>query len=332
MDENTKSKGSYIFNKTATVIAKMHNKIWPWQMPEKWIRGVRFDENSLDKANSSYYQEIEYNYIKGIMKYNLYDMAIPKGACLDIGCGVGGMTYSLASTGNWSLNVGLDVDKSRIKAAQYYAKINGYNDNVSFLIGDGKRLPFVNNSISLVFAVSVLEHVYEWEDLVREVIRVLKEGGIAVFSFPPFLSPQFRHLSAIIKMPWIHLLLGEKMTVAVAREILRLNGQSSVTIPLINYKSPSAELVRISVFGFIRELMRINGVTVRKLHFERYFRFLPMINYLPILSDLFSDHFLLILQKHEGYQVKWVDVIYCWYRSVQNQLKRWMKLINRFKS
>lgn len=155
----------------------------------------------------------------------------------------------------------------------------------------------MNNSISLVFAVSVLEHVYEWRSLVREVVRVLKDGGIAVFSFPPFLSPQFRHLSTIIKMPWIQLLLGEKMTVAVTREILRLNGQSSVTIPLIDYKSPSAELIRISTFEFIRELIRINGVTVRKLHFQRYFRFLPMINYLPILSDLFSDQFLLNFAK-----------------------------------
>ncbi len=144
------------------------------------------------------------------------------------------MTYGLAATGRWFPNIGLDIDKSRIESTADFAKINNYNGDCNFVVGDGKRLPCKKESISLVFGIGILEHVYEPTKLVKEVVKVLKDNGIAVFIFPPFLSPQFRHLSHIIKIPWAHLLLGEKMTVAVAREILRINGQT-VTLPDVDY-------------------------------------------------------------------------------------------------
>lgn len=59
----------------------------------------------------------------------------------------------------------------------------GKFENVD-VVGDGKKLPFKNNSFDVVLIESVLEHIDEPEIVIKEGYRVLKKGGKIYISIP----------------------------------------------------------------------------------------------------------------------------------------------------
>jgi len=56
------------------------------------------------------------------------------------------------------------------------------------ILGVGEKLPFQNNTFDAVFSLSVLEHVSDPFRCAKEIVRVLKTGGILV-CVVPFLQP-----------------------------------------------------------------------------------------------------------------------------------------------
>lgn len=52
------------------------------------------------------------------------------------------------------------------------------------VVGDGHRLPFRDDSIARIVCTGVLEHVTIPERVVREMVRVLRPGGLAYVSVP----------------------------------------------------------------------------------------------------------------------------------------------------
>lgn len=75
------------------------------------------------------------------------------------------------------------IDSSWITIGPYKA------DHVDFVIDWGKEvLPFADNSVDLVYASHVLEHIwwYDTEFALREVYRVLKLGGKLEVHVPDF--------------------------------------------------------------------------------------------------------------------------------------------------
>lgn len=96
---------------------------------------------------------------------------------LDIGCGGGLLAEELAKLG---LSVtGVDISKESICVAQDHAVRNGLN--ITYLESPGEHLPFADASFDLVFCCDVLEHVSNVSNLILEVSRVLKKGGLFFF-------------------------------------------------------------------------------------------------------------------------------------------------------
>jgi len=118
------------------------------------------------------------------------------------------------------------------------------------------------------------------------------------------------------------------MTVAVAREILRINGQT-VTLPDVDYSSPTAGLYPMSVMGFIRQLRRFENITLRKLYFKRQFKFFPLLNYVPFLTDIFSNHVLIILKKDQQKRITLTNIVHCWIKAIYTQLNIYIKIIRK---
>lgn len=93
---------------------------------------------------------------------------------LDIGCGFG----EFAGVAFNKIEVGIDINKSDLNKAQSgkkYAKL---------IETDARRMPFKNNSFATIISVSVLEHIEDTKEVVKEAQRVLKKGGIFAFSVP----------------------------------------------------------------------------------------------------------------------------------------------------
>lgn len=94
---------------------------------------------------------------------------------------------------------GLRIDKKRgdrLEPKNFW--LRNYLDKVNYrildktdkyspdIIGDIHQLPLENNSVDAVICMAVLEHVEEPQTAVKEIHRVLKNGGYA-FIYVPFL-------------------------------------------------------------------------------------------------------------------------------------------------
>ena len=99
---------------------------------------------------------------------------------LDVGCGTGYITEKISSYGKPV--TGCDVSFERIITAEKYCK----NKPVSFIQNDKNFLPFKNNSFDLIVCLEVLEHVKEYENLLEEIKRTLKDYLIISVPNEPF--------------------------------------------------------------------------------------------------------------------------------------------------
>lgn len=93
---------------------------------------------------------------------------------VDIGCGVGTASLSLAS--DFAQIIGIDPFLSNLLMAQKYCKENNI-DNVNFLQARAQHLPLAERCADYIVAQNVVEHLIEVEPAFLEVARVLTHGG-----------------------------------------------------------------------------------------------------------------------------------------------------------
>jgi ubiquinone/menaquinone biosynthesis C-methylase UbiE len=92
---------------------------------------------------------------------------------LDVGCGDGEFASKLAQRG--AVVTGLDADLMMIAAAHRRSEIE--NVQLTLVAGHAEQLPFDDESLDCVLAVTVLCFVQDAERAVAEMARVLKPGG-----------------------------------------------------------------------------------------------------------------------------------------------------------
>jgi ubiquinone/menaquinone biosynthesis C-methylase UbiE len=96
---------------------------------------------------------------------------------LDCGCGPGSITLGLAQIIGDGSVVGIDIDQRRIDEANARATQQGIT-NVTFQVADIYALPFADGEFDLAFEHSVFQHLAQRDPAAREILRVLKPGGI----------------------------------------------------------------------------------------------------------------------------------------------------------
>lgn len=97
---------------------------------------------------------------------------------VDVGCGVGSNLMLFDSMGYRV--IGLD---SEIYSLSYARK---RHPSISLINGDLLTLPLKPDSIDLIIATDILEHLEEDTRGIREIHRTLKKEGRAVFTAPAF--------------------------------------------------------------------------------------------------------------------------------------------------
>lgn len=100
---------------------------------------------------------------------------------LDFGCGSGENALLLARRG--AHVVGVDISESLVRLAVRRLAINGLSGSARFAVGSAHDLPLAAGSIDIVLGIAILHHL----DLMatsREIHRVLKTGGRAIFQEP----------------------------------------------------------------------------------------------------------------------------------------------------
>jgi SAM-dependent methyltransferase len=118
---------------------------------------------------------------------------------LDVGCGTGVDLVRFARGG--ARATGVDIAESAIALARKNFSHRGLRGDL--LVADGERLPFADGRFDFVFAHGVAQYTTDGERLVREVHRVLKPGGEAVFQGYNRIS-WLNALSALMKVDLEH--------------------------------------------------------------------------------------------------------------------------------
>jgi SAM-dependent methyltransferase len=121
---------------------------------------------------------------------------------LDLGSGVGGYGDEFARRGAHVISLDLVQPSAIIEA------------NVARIRAAAEHIPLGRETVDLVFCASLIEHVPRPAVVLSEINRVLRVGGVAYVSFPPYYSPRGGHEFS----PFHY--LGERIALRLARRRL----------------------------------------------------------------------------------------------------------------
>lgn len=106
---------------------------------------------------------------------------IPHPFVLDVGTGTGRLPRALLfQPGFQGRVVGLDL--SRRMLAEAARRISPYPGQVDLIWQDARNLPFVDNSFDAVTCLEMLEFTPDPRGVLRELVRVLRPGGVLLIS------------------------------------------------------------------------------------------------------------------------------------------------------
>ncbi|MDX8348232.1 bifunctional 2-polyprenyl-6-hydroxyphenol methylase/3-demethylubiquinol 3-O-methyltransferase UbiG [Cognatiyoonia sp. IB215446] len=96
---------------------------------------------------------------------------------LDLGCAGGFMAEAIHDRG--AKVAGIDPAVDAIAAARAHAEAT--SREITYDVGLGESLPYPDDAFDAVVCVDVLEHVSDLTQVISEVARVLRPGGIFLF-------------------------------------------------------------------------------------------------------------------------------------------------------
>ena len=116
-------------------------------------------------------------------------------AVLELGCGSGENSHLLAHRGArvWAM----DISESLTGLARSRAAANRVSDDVTCFVASAYDIPLPDESVDVVFGIAILHHL-DLDLAAREVRRVLKEGGRAIFQEPVRNSKFVRYVRGFI--------------------------------------------------------------------------------------------------------------------------------------
>jgi ubiquinone/menaquinone biosynthesis C-methylase UbiE len=146
--------------------------------------------------------------------------------------------------------------------------------NVRFSYADGTALPFRDGTFDLVLSHSVIEHVANPLEYLKEARRVLAPGGTMLLNTAPYLSSSGSHLPKYrfpAPLP-LHLIFGRKAAFAAASWVGRhkphwfdVESQSSsfVMVPIQGGTKPDDLLYHATVRN-LRSHIRAAGLRMKR--------------------------------------------------------------------
>lgn len=102
---------------------------------------------------------------------------LPGMRLLDVGCGPGSITLGLAERLAPGEVIGLDLSQETLDAARRDAAARG-QENVRYQEGSVYEIPFGEASFDVAYAHQVFQHLRERELALREMLRVVRPGGL----------------------------------------------------------------------------------------------------------------------------------------------------------
>ena len=106
--------------------------------------------------------------------------------------------------GHFGMMIGMDIDTEAVRFAVAQKK----DESAFFLTSDALHVPILDASVDMVICAHVYEHVPDAGQMMGEIFRVLKPGGVCFFSAGnrlSFMEPHYRlPLLSVIPKAWAH--------------------------------------------------------------------------------------------------------------------------------
>ena len=101
---------------------------------------------------------------------------------LEIGCGP--MFLARAVSDKCKIVIGIDFSLKALKSASVMLEKHKIK-NYLLIHGDIKNMPVKDNSVDILYGGGVIEHFTDTYTAIKELYRVLKEGGVSFNTVPP---------------------------------------------------------------------------------------------------------------------------------------------------
>ena len=144
---------------------------------------VSFDENWRNCHETNYLHWTRSDPINQIqlafrMHWNTFRNILgeKKGKCLEVGCGRGSLSAYFSDHG-WDCTL-LDLSATAISRAKQAFIEN--NLDAKFDVGNCIDLPYKDNTFDLTFSIGLLEHFDNYDEVIKEQVRVLAPGGMFI--------------------------------------------------------------------------------------------------------------------------------------------------------
>ncbi|MDX1976333.1 MAG: methyltransferase domain-containing protein [Pseudanabaenaceae cyanobacterium bins.68] len=116
------------------------------------------------------------DFVHEMVKWAGLDQLPPGTTLLDVGCGIGGSSRILARDYGFEVT-GITISPQQVKRAQ---ELTPPGLSAQFLVDDAMALSFPDQSFDLVWSIEAGPHMPDKQVFARELLRVLKPGGILV--------------------------------------------------------------------------------------------------------------------------------------------------------
>ncbi len=118
----------------------------------------------------------KYDFVHEMVRWGGLDRLPAKTTLLDVGCGIGGSSRILAIDYDFDVTA-VTISPEQVKRAR---ELTPENVNAKFAVDDAMNLSFPDASFDVVWSVEAGPHMPNKTVFARELLRVLKPGGILV--------------------------------------------------------------------------------------------------------------------------------------------------------
>jgi MPBQ/MSBQ methyltransferase len=116
------------------------------------------------------------NFVHEMVRWGSLDKLPPGTTLLDVGCGIGGSSRILAKDYGFAVT-GITISPQQVQRAQ---QLTPDGLNVEFRVDDAMALSYPDASFDIVWSIEAGPHMPDKAVFARELMRVLKPGGVLV--------------------------------------------------------------------------------------------------------------------------------------------------------